>query len=222
MPLVVRFSHRFGRAGREPRLFLGCAFSVLQSERRPSVSYQLMNPGNFVTMTPKNGTAMSLREILTVLVAALALVCINAPLSRAYAAATDPFSDASPSFDKTPQDPTNYNTGEWGVAEQRGAATYTFPIGLPKGRNGMAPSLALRYSSRTPLRGGLAVGWTFEVPSIKVDRAVGVEQESAFRAELGKATGRLIRVPDKTPFGGVAYRVEFDEVLYAVLPRTTR
>lgn len=133
------------------------------------------------------------------------------PVTDEYLATKDPFSDASPSFDRAPEASTNYNTGESGVAEQRGAATYTFPIRLPQGRNGMAPSLTLRYSSHSPLRGGLAVGWLLDVPSVKVDRAVGVEQEPVFQGAVGKASGRLIRVPDKNPFGGDAYRIDFDD-----------
>ena len=139
------------------------------------------------------------------------LTCFGVVTSRVQAAPTDPFSDAAPSFDKAPEDPVGDDVGDWGVAEQRGAATYTLPIRLPQGRNGMAPSLALRYSSRSPLRGGLAVGWTLDLASVAVDRSVGVEDERTFRASLGNASGRLVRVPDQAPFGGVAYRAEFDD-----------
>jgi RHS repeat-associated protein len=74
----------------------------------------------------------------------------------------------------------------------------------------MAPDLALRYSSGSPLRGGVAAGWTMEVPSISVDRSFGTESMRAFQASLGSARGHLVPVPDRLPFGGRAYRAEFD------------
>jgi hypothetical protein len=123
---------------------------------------------------------------------------------------TGAFTGASPSFDEPSAYAKNYNLGDWGVSEQRGAATYTFPIVVPPGRNGMAPDLALRYSSESALRGGLAVGWRFDVPSISLDRSRGHEATSSYLAELRGASGRLVQVPDLTPFGGVAYRAGFD------------
>ncbi len=86
----------------------------------------------------------------------------------AWGQVQDPFTGATPSFDAAPEKGTNYNSGDWGVSDQNGAATYTYSINVPTGRNGMAPSLALRYSSNLPLRGGLAVGWNFHIPSVEV------------------------------------------------------
>src|SRR5205807_6160484 len=94
-------------------------------------------------------------------------------LTRAVVAAeegpADPFVGASPTFDKPPPVGIKFNAGDWGVAEQQGAATYTYPVTVPPGRNGMAPQLALRYSSQSPLRGGVAVGWTLNIPSVRID-----------------------------------------------------
>ena len=63
---------------------------------------------------------------------------------------------------------------------QTGAATYTFAVPVPPGRNGMAPQLALSYSSQNPLRGGVAAGWRFDVPSIEVDASLGILAGIAF------------------------------------------
>ena len=68
----------------------------------------------------------------------------------AQAAPVDPMTGSTPSFDAAPEEGTNYNAGDWGVSDQNGAATYTYSVNVPTGRNGMAPSLALRYSSNLP------------------------------------------------------------------------
>jgi len=52
-----------------------------------------------------------------------------------------------------------------------GSLAYTFPIEVPPGRGGMAPALALRYASSAALRGGIAVGWSLDLPHIEVDPA---------------------------------------------------
>ena len=49
-------------------------------------------------------------------------------LARAQDGPTDPFVGASPSFDSAAPDQTEHNSGEWGVSEQRGAATYTYAV----------------------------------------------------------------------------------------------
>lgn len=138
------------------------------------------------------------------------LVLFLLGVSSVLAEPSDPFTGASPSFDAAPEEPENYNVGDWGVAERRGAATYTFPIDVPPGRNGMAPSLALRYSSHSPLRGGIAVGWTLDIPAIRIDTALGKESERFYKASLRSASGRLVEVPDESPYLGKAYRAEFD------------
>lgn len=58
-------------------------------------------------------------------------------------------------------------------AVQSGAATLSYPIATPAGRNGMQPSLALTYSSEG--RGGwCGYGWSLPTPSIDIDTRWGV------------------------------------------------
>ena len=58
-------------------------------------------------------------------------------------------------------------------AVQSGAATLSYPIAAPAGRNGMQPSLALTYSSEG--RGGwCGYGWSLQTPSIDIDTRWGV------------------------------------------------
>jgi YD repeat-containing protein len=132
--------------------------------------------------------------------------------SPAQAAPSDPFTGALPTKDQEAPDTTNYNVGDWGVSEQRGTAIHTYPIQVPPGRGNMAPQLALRYSSNSPLRGGIAAGWTLDLPLIEEDDAAGKLDTPRYRASMGAASGRLIEVPDANPYpNSTAYRVEFDE-----------
>jgi hypothetical protein len=127
------------------------------------------------------------------------------------AAPSEPFTGASARFDEPPRQNKSINLGDWGVSEQHGSATYTLPIVVPPGRLGMEPRLALRYSSSSPLRGGIAAGWTLDVPSVGVDRSLGRDATPTYMASLPTANGRLVEVPEQSPFGGKAYRIEFDE-----------
>ena len=59
-----------------------------------------------------------------------------------------------------------------------GDARLSYPIDMPKGRHGMAPSLGLGYSS-TAGDGWLGVGWDLSVPSIGIDTKWGIPRYDA-------------------------------------------
>jgi len=150
------------------------------------------------------------------LMALLILFLIS--LKFTQAAPIDPLTGSTPSFDSAPEEGTNYNNGDWGVSEQNGAATYTFPIKVPTGRNGMAPALSLRYSSNSPLRGGLAVGWNLHIPSIEEDLSLGFTEETYYKIDLGSASGRLVKVSDTSPYpNGAAYGIGVRALLFKCL-----
>ena len=151
---------------------------------------------------------MPKRKFLRWLLTLPALLTIG--LTPAAAAVEDPFRGVSAQLDAPAEDVTNVDLGDWGVAGQRGAATYTYRIAVPPGRHGLEPELALRYSSRSPLRGGIAAGWTLDVPSIALDHSLGRESKTYYRASLGDASGRLVEVPEQVPPGWHAYRVGVD------------
>ena len=68
-----------------------------------------------------------------------------------------------------------------------GAAEMDVPIEVPRGVNGVQPSLALRYSSRAG-RGSAGVGWSLELPKIVRSQKYGADraQQSSFAVfELG-------------------------------------
>lgn len=139
------------------------------------------------------------------------VLILSIGMTSVLAAPTDPFNGDNPSPRDESPEAESYNAGDWGVSEQRGAATYTYPISLPPSRNDVVPSLALRYSSQLALRGGLAVGWTMEIPAIRIDSTLGYEGETRFSASVDSASGRLVEAPDELLSGyNKAYRVNFD------------
>jgi RHS repeat-associated protein len=111
--------------------------------------------------------------------------------SAVYAAPTDPFSQSLPDAKSSAPKGSTYDVGDHGVSEQRGAATYAFPIDVPPGRNGVAPSLSLQYSSAGAIRGGVAVGWTMDLPSISIDATAGRSTTVRYRSSLS-GDARLI------------------------------
>lgn len=119
----------------------------------------------------------------------------------ASAAPQDPFASGPTRDFSAPEGQRFAPAGQ--ASEQTGDASYTIPIEVPPGRLGMQPSLALGYSSSGALRGGLAVGWSLDLPMIERDPEFPLLVR--YRVD-GK---RLIR--DYTdPMGGEVYRTEVD------------
>src|SRR5688572_21001943 len=54
-----------------------------------------------------------------------------------------------------------------------GGSQYAMALGVPPGRQGMQPALALAYASQNPVRGGVAAGWQMALPRIEVDTSQG-------------------------------------------------
>ncbi|MDQ3563681.1 MAG: hypothetical protein M3436_05920 [Pseudomonadota bacterium] len=96
------------------------------------------------------------------------------------------------------------------VSDTQGAASYSWPIQVPPGRNGVQPKLALSYSSAGALRGGIAVGFSQELPTIERDPQYPSTPVYRLRG-LGDDQ-RLVRVTgDGTAVTGVTmYRPELD------------
>jgi RHS repeat-associated protein len=129
----------------------------------------------------------------------------------AHSAPADPVEGLDPpALDATGPEATVFQLGDYGVAEQSGAATYQFPIQVPPGRLGVAPSLALSYSSHAPLRGTVAAGWSLDTPRIQRDTSSGTLADPRFAASFGGSSGRLVIVPDVPLFGGVPHRPQQD------------
>jgi len=72
---------------------------------------------------------------------------------------------------------------------QKGDATVSYPLNLPQGRRGMAPSLGLQYSSDGG-SGWLGLGWNIPVQTISVDTRWGVPVfDGDFETELYMLNG---------------------------------
>src|SRR5258705_13692779 len=70
---------------------------------------------------------------------------------------------------ETPGDPT---LAERIVSESTGAAALRIPIAVPPGPGGLAPELALTYSSRGG-DGPFGVGWSLDLPEVRCSARFG-------------------------------------------------
>src|SRR5258705_2433634 len=90
-------------------------------------------------------------------------------------AASDPgeiFSQAAPLLTDSPAKATPTLSGDASVSPT-GSLEYSYPIAVPPGRQGMEPHLALHYSSQAPIYGGVAAGWSLDIPIITLDTTSG-------------------------------------------------
>ncbi len=85
-------------------------------------------------------------------------------------------------------------------AMQSGAATLSYPIATPAGRNGMQPSLALVYSSEGR-SGWCGYGWSLQTPSIDIDTRWGVPRfDKDYETEIYLINGEQTTLqPHRSP-----------------------
>ncbi len=86
-----------------------------------------------------------------------------------HAAPADIVSSAAPEMGSDAPKGSALTGAEASVSSQTGGLQYAYPIAMPPGRGGMVPSLALSYSSQGSIYGGIAAGWSLDVPIIKKD-----------------------------------------------------
>ena len=138
----------------------------------------------------------------------LIIVCLlsSPQYGSAQSSALTPTSINGPTLSATPQE-----EGAYSLDSRMGAAVYHFQFKLPPGR-GVAPTLALNYSSAGRLRGEIADGWSLgDLPSIRRD--VTREHGTAARQFTAYLEGVQELLPvsgDVTAFGGTAYRARID------------
>jgi hypothetical protein len=146
-------------------------------------------------------------------VMSLVVLCAIRP---AHGAPADIFSIGAPVVGSDPPKETALQDGDASVSTQTGAFTYSYPIAVPPGRNGMQPHLALSYSSQAPIYGGLAAGWSLSIPLIGQDTSKGRLWTTAFAVTLKNYTssmagGRpLIGVAELASAGVATYRAQND------------
>jgi hypothetical protein len=105
--------------------------------------------------------------------AAVMIVISVLQFRPATGAPGDIFTIAAPTIGSDPPKAADVKDGDVSVATTTGALQYAYPIQVPPGRNGMAPDLALSYSSQAPTYGGVAAGWSLSVPIITEDQSQG-------------------------------------------------
>lgn len=99
----------------------------------------------------------------------LALLLACAMATPLWAAPGDITAVPAPTIGADPPKAHDIHVGDASVSTQTGAVTYSYPITVPPGRLGMQPSLALAYSSQAPVYGGIAAGWSLDIPEIRRD-----------------------------------------------------
>ncbi len=92
-----------------------------------------------------------------------------------------------------------------------GTGSYAFPLALPAGPDGVAPSLRLRYSSGAG-NGPFGIGWAFGTMAIQRATAYGVPTYAP-----GADAFAMPGVDDLVDVGGGAYRPRVDTMFYRIL-----
>ena len=90
-------------------------------------------------------------------------------------------------------DPTaKINLVEAPSANNMGDAGLNYPIELPAGRLGLAPSLSVAYNSSAQ-NGWMGLGWNLSVPEISIDTRWGVPRyDAAFETETYSFNGQML------------------------------
>lgn len=113
--------------------------------------------------------------------------------ARATAASGDDLTPPSPDRTTSPQGPTTYLYS--------GAATYSIPIAVPKGRGDIAPNLSLTYNSFQS-NGWVGVGWDLDMGSIQRGTKHGLnynQNSTDFVAVVQGSNSELVPRPDWGP-----------------------
>ena len=118
------------------------------------------------------GPVVCTRRHLRSRIVALALAS-TAFVQQAVSAPADIFESAAPVVGSDPPKARDIRDGDASIATKTGALQYSYPISVPPGRGGMAPSLALAYSSQASIYGTIAAGWSLSIPEIREDASQG-------------------------------------------------
>src|SRR4051812_8646218 len=111
-------------------------------------------------------SSFSSRSFGTRIIAAFLAATVFLQLAQtggAYAAPTGTVSSAAPSLSRGAPKAADVADGDSSVSGRTGDMSYSYPIAVPPGRNGMAPKLSLDYSSNSSTYGSVAAGWSLSI-----------------------------------------------------------
>lgn len=138
-------------------------------------------------------------------------VSMLTPPRRANAEPGDVFVVAAPAVTQDPPKAADISVGDASVSSQTGALNYSYALKVPPGRNGMAPSLRLAYSSQSPIFGTVANGWSLVgIPLIELDTSEGRIAPSAPTYTSSLSGGRPLVQVDEPGLGDKGYRAQND------------
>ena len=118
------------------------------------------------------GRKLATRRRMAARVIAL-LLASTAFVQQAVSAPADIFMSSAPVLGAPAPKARELKDGDASVSTQTGALNYAYPIQVPPGRNGLAPQLALTYTSQGAVYGSIASGWSFPIPEIREDTSQG-------------------------------------------------
>lgn len=154
-----------------------------------------------------------LRRKAFILSAFLVFIQLATPIasSVAYAASTTSNDvGSSASLDPVGNKATRLQTqGASGVDQSSGAFTYSYPLTIPEGRNGMAPKLTLSYNSQNNESGWFGHGWTMSIPYIERTTKTGTDKMYSNPAFVSSLHGEIISS------NGISYEQKIDDGSYA-------
>ena len=132
-----------------------------------------------------------------ILAIVLSVGAIIAP-SFTYAANNDPFRSGREAIN--PKQSVS-------AGQSSGGMTYTYPLTIPPGRNGMQPNLSLNYSSNDKRQDSLfGYGWSIGIPYIERVNKIGTNnlynQDRDHTFFTSTLSGELLPILNSTPVGG--------------------
>lgn len=166
----------------------------MNTEIKFSKKYQSLIQKMFTLVSYTYSTILKKRALI--LSALLVIAQLASPLGIivTYAAPTtsnDVGSTAS--LDPVGNKATRLQTqGASGVDQSSGALTYSYPITIPEGRNGMSPKLALSYNSQNNESGWFGYGWTVSIPYIERTTKMGSDKMYSNPAFVSSLHGELL------------------------------
>lgn len=104
-----------------------------------------------------------------------------------------------------------------GVAQSSGAMTYSYPLTIPPGRNGMQSDLSFTYSSADKRQDSVfGYGWTLNLPYIERVNKLGTNnlynQDADHTFFTSSLSGELLPVKNTTPQGGSFLGIALDAI----------